>query len=276
MKQTPKDIRIPVTIGGVTFNVPYDMHYDDPEQDLHIHQAKGERRLSGADAMEVIRWRKNNGEYGNFQVGDAGRMKIQQDFLMAVARECLQLKHLKNADKFARIFTEHVNTDLSVGNLVWLAQQAIGMKVEDSIHFCTMPYSSYSRNTAYVLPVVDELLAIVNSRLNPYTEAIGTEDLEVLLLNKDGSMSLTSGTLADSSLAKPRTTQSTKPAQTEEAAKPEQSVPAQGENASQSEPAPEQAEPKPDVSQTGGETTQTAHGTDDAVDLLPARPVPVQ
>ena len=47
-------------IGGVTFEVPYDMHYDDdtPGQDLHIHQDKGLRKLSGADAMQVIRWRK--------------------------------------------------------------------------------------------------------------------------------------------------------------------------------------------------------------------------
>ena len=190
-------------IGGVTFDVPHDMHYDDPAQDLHIHQDKGERRLTGADAMQVIRWRKNNGKYGNFQIGDSGRMKIQQDFLIAVARECLQVKHLLNASEFARIFTENVNTDLTVSNLAWLAQQAIGMSVED-IRFHTLPFTNYIRNTAYVLPVVDELLAILNDGMNPYKKDITVEDLEVLQLKSDGTLYLTSGTLEDPALAKPR------------------------------------------------------------------------
>ena len=191
-------------IGGVTFDVPYDMHYDDPAQELYIHQEKGERRLTGEDAMQVIRWRKNNGKYGNLQIGDSGRMKIQQDFLVAVARECLQVKHLLNASEFARIFTENVNTDLTVGNLAWLAQQAIGMNAEEDIRFHTMPFTNYTRNTAYVLPVVDELLAILNDGMNPYKKDLEAGDLEVLQLKGDGTLYLTSGTLADPDLAKPR------------------------------------------------------------------------
>ena len=44
-------------IGGVYFDVPYDMDYHDPYQDLVIEQAKGYRLLNGDDAMQVIRWR---------------------------------------------------------------------------------------------------------------------------------------------------------------------------------------------------------------------------
>ena len=167
-------------IGGVTFDVPYDMHYDDPVQDLHIHQDKGLRKLTGEDAMEVIRWRKNNGKYGNFQIGDSGRMKVQQDFLVAVTKECLQLKHLMNASEFARIFTENVNTDLTVGNLAWLAQQAIGMNADRDIQFYTMPYTPYTRGTSYVLPVVDELLVLINEGLNPYKEDITADELSTI------------------------------------------------------------------------------------------------
>ena len=227
-------------IGGVTFDVPYDMHYDDPAQDLHIHQEKGERRLNGEDAMEVIRWRKNNGEYGNFQIGDSGRMKIQQSFLLAVAKECLQLKQLMNASEFARIFTENVNTDLSAGNLVWLAQQALGMDAEQDIVFHTMPFVNYTRGTAYVIPVVDELLEIINGGLNPYTEDITAEDLEVLQIKADGSLYLTSGVLEDEALAKPPK----KPAKQEKPAQPEQS----GEPV-QSEPEPEPEPEQPPVEQ---------------------------
>ena len=189
-------------IGGVTFDVPYDMHYDDdtPGQDLHIHQEKGLRKLSGEDAMQVIRWRKNNGEYGKTQIGDAGRMKVQQDFLKAMVSQCLQAKNILNIPALADIILDNVTTDLSAGNMVWLAQQAVGMDVGQSVHFHTMPYTNYARGTAYVLPVVDELLVIINSGLNPYKRDVQAGDLEVLQLN-NGRLTLTSGTMADSSMA---------------------------------------------------------------------------
>lgn len=188
-------------VGGVEFDVPYDMHYDDPEQDLHIHQDKGLRRLTGEDAMEVIRWRKNNGKYGSFQIGDAGRMEVQQAFLTAVMKECLQAKHLMNFGAFAEIFTKNVETDLSVGNLVWLAQKAMGIDMGQDVSFQTMPYTNYSRGTAYVLPVVDEMLAIINAGINPYEDDITPDDLEVIQRGSSG-LYLTSGVFADESLGK--------------------------------------------------------------------------
>ena len=47
-------------IGGVDFEVPVDMDYDDPYQDLHIHFSKGMQHLNGQEAMEVVRFRHNN------------------------------------------------------------------------------------------------------------------------------------------------------------------------------------------------------------------------
>ena len=75
-------------VGGVEFEVPFDMDYDDPYQNLHIHQKAGWRLLSGEDAMQVIRHRKNND--GSHSEGDVGRIAIQQDFLKAVVKKCLQ------------------------------------------------------------------------------------------------------------------------------------------------------------------------------------------
>ena len=47
-------------MGGVYFDVPRDMNYEDPYQDLSIHQSKGYRLLSGDDAMQVLRYRHDN------------------------------------------------------------------------------------------------------------------------------------------------------------------------------------------------------------------------
>lgn len=239
-------------VGGVEFDVPYDMHYDDPEQDLHIHQEKGQRRLTGEDAMEVIRWRKNNGKYGTFQIGDAGRMKIQQDFLTAVMKECLQAKHLMNFGAFAEIFIENVETDLSAGNMVWLAQKAMGIDMEEDVSFHTMPYTNYSRGTAYVLPVVDEMLAIINDGMNPYKDAIAAEHLEVIQRGNRG-LYLTSGTFADPSLGsgggtQPETGTTSAPV-SQPAPEPEPEPVPEPEQEPTPEPTPEpepEAEPQPE------------------------------
>ena len=93
-------------IGGVYFDVPYNMDYHDQYQDLVIEQEKGYRKLNGDDAMQVIRWRKNDSKspYGNPQIGDSGRMQIQQDFLKAVIKQLLQLENVPNLGKLAEVF----------------------------------------------------------------------------------------------------------------------------------------------------------------------------
>ena len=138
-------------IGGVYFDVPYNMDYHDRYQDLVIEQEKGYRKLNGDDAMQVIRWRKNdsNSPYGNPQIGDSGRMQIQQDFLKAVIKQLLQLENVPNLGKLAEVFRENVETDLSFENILWFGKRAVigGLSLED-VSFMTMPWTGvyvYSR-----------------------------------------------------------------------------------------------------------------------------------
>ena len=124
-------------VGGVEFDVPFDMDYDDPTpgQDLHIHQKAGLRLLSGDDAMQVIRHRKNND--GSHSDGDVGRLKIQQSFLKAAAKKCLQPATLLKVPELAKIFSQNVTTDLTVGNILAFAQLASGMDAEKDVDFTT-------------------------------------------------------------------------------------------------------------------------------------------
>ncbi len=189
-------------IGGVDFDVPYKMNYDDPAQDLYIHVDKGLQHLDGDTAMQVIRWRKNN-DGSKVSIGDTGRMEIQQGFLAAVAKECLQMKNITKVSKLSEIFTDNVETDLTVGNLVWFGQQAMGMDTTQDLTFCTLPANmngSY-RNLSYVYPIESEILTVVNEKFNPYLRDIVASDLQIMVKNKDGSLSVTSGSLADPSAA---------------------------------------------------------------------------
>ena len=48
------------TIGGVEFDVPIDMNYDDSSQKLSIHLKKGMQKLNGEQAEGLVRFRHNN------------------------------------------------------------------------------------------------------------------------------------------------------------------------------------------------------------------------
>ena len=196
-------------IGGVWFEVPFDMDYDDPAQDLHIHLKAGYQELNGEEAMGLIRWRHNNDYSVQYPTGDLGRVETQQAFLKAVAAECLKPDILLKAPSLAQIFIEHVSTDLSVGNLLAFAQLAMGMDAETGVSFVTMPnQDARYPGVSMVVPIVDELVEVLNDGFNPYQDDIQASDLQVLYRNSDGSYGVTSGTLEDSSLARPRSSSS--------------------------------------------------------------------
>ena len=208
-------------IGGVWFDVPYQMDYHDPYQDLVIEQDKGYRLLTGDDAMQVIRWRKNDktSPYGSAQVGDSGRMEIQQDFLKAMIQQMMKPANVKNISKIAKVFQETVETDLTLQNILWFGQQAFtgGLSMEN-VSFFTMPYQgayawsrTYKQNLDYVVPKAEELLQIVNEQLSPFVEEFTLSDLDIMFTNSDGSVGSTTGHVEDAKAALPPEKPAAKP-----------------------------------------------------------------
>lgn len=80
-------------VGGVEMEIPNDMEYDDPSQNLRIRLKSGMTRLDGAAAQQLVRYRSG---YAN---ADLGRLDTQKLFLRAFAKQCqtlsgMQLLHL--------------------------------------------------------------------------------------------------------------------------------------------------------------------------------------
>ena len=193
-------------IGGVEFEVPRNMDYDDPYQDLHIHLKKGLQTLNGKQAMGLVRWRHNNDNTAGYD--DTGRIQTQQAFLKAVAKQCLALKNWTKISGYIEIFNEYVESDLELGQMLWFAQQ--GMKL-DMAKFNTfsMPgnytASAWSRSVgtwlSYVTVNADEMIALVNERFNPYEKAVTRANLDIMSVNRDGTVSSSTGAVADSKAA---------------------------------------------------------------------------
>jgi LCP family protein required for cell wall assembly len=157
------------SIGGVTFDVPIDMDYEDPYQNLYIHIDKGVQTLNGENAMKVVRFRSG------YASQDLGRMQTQQAFLKAAAKQTLTASNLNKIDDFVKIFQSYVETDLTLGNLAWLGKEAITMG-SDAVSFSTLPNEWKS---PYIYLNQEETLALINQHLNPYVEDRVAEDLNI-------------------------------------------------------------------------------------------------
>ncbi len=183
------------SLGGVYFDIPHDMDYDDPEQDLHIHFNAGYQYLSGADAVKVVRWRQNN---DGTVYGDIDRIDTQHAFLMALAKQCLSLGNLvTRIGDYVEIFKTYVKTDLTANNLTWYARELLKLKTED-IRFYTLPSNPIDsiKGFSYGTIYLDEWLKMVNERLNPYTFEITPGDVDIITRNEDGGLYATSGEIA--------------------------------------------------------------------------------
>lgn len=103
-------------IGGVYFDVPIDMDYDDSSQDLEIHLEKGYQLLNGMQAEGVVRFRHNNNgtsysyEYGD---NDLGRMKTQRAFIQAVISQTMKASNITKINEILKIANEEVETNMS-------------------------------------------------------------------------------------------------------------------------------------------------------------------
>ena len=224
-------------MGGVWFDVPRNMNYDDPYQDLHIHQEKGYRLLTGDDAMQVLRYRHDNDMRYGYPDGDLGRIKTQQAFLTAMVDQLLQIKNVTKINQFIQVFQNNVETDLSFQNILWFAQQAIlgGLSMEN-VEFVTMPNRTascwsrtYHNYQSYVVPSANELLELVNTKLSPYTEVFTLSDLDIMSVNSDGSISSSTGHVEDSRAARP-------PVKPTTPSKPEEETPTVDENGNPIDP----------------------------------------
>ncbi len=107
--------------GGVYFDVPIDMDYDDPTQNLHIHLKKGYQLIDGEKAEQLLRFRHNNdgtsypSEYGD---NDFGRMKTQRNFIENTAKQTMDIKNILKANKIIDSVFNNIETNLEKNDLI--------------------------------------------------------------------------------------------------------------------------------------------------------------
>ena len=143
-------IKLVDAIGGVTFDVPIDMDYDDTSQDLHIHLKAGVQELDGDKAEQLVRFRHNNDgtsypeEYGD---NDTGRMRTQREFIMAVIQQTAKVENIFKLGQILEVAQENVLTNIDFN----VAKDYIPYAVEfstENLLTATLPGENTNKNTS--------------------------------------------------------------------------------------------------------------------------------
>jgi len=135
-------------VDGVEFDVPQDMYYKDPYQDLVIDLEKGTQVLDGKQALQLLRFRQ-------YPMGDLQRIQVQQDFIKAAFEQKAKVKYVLKAGKIYSAIQENISTSLSVSEVTKLARAVKGNGV-DSINSFELP-TYMSPSGIYVLIDNDEM-----------------------------------------------------------------------------------------------------------------------
>ena len=153
-------------LDGVEIDVPFDMMYDDPYQNLYIRLNKGKQILDGEKAEQYLRYRKGNRVGEGYVDGDMGRIKTQQQFINEFIKQKLKLKYLLKIGDIFFIMKNNVTTNIEIGDFNYYLSTI--KKIDtDKINFFTLPgHDEYIDNQYYYIYDEEKTKEIIKNNFN--------------------------------------------------------------------------------------------------------------
>lgn len=161
-------------LGGVDFDVPQNMNYDDPTQDLHIHLTKGFQHLDGDKAEQFVRFR-------SYPMGDIARVEAQQAFIKAVAEQKLNAGIIASIPDLYTVLKDDIKTNFTLSDAVRYANNLSDLLPENITMF-QLPgaFGGGEYITSYWLADMDALKTLIETEFG-YDASTATTD------SQDGS-----------------------------------------------------------------------------------------
>ena len=122
-------VNIVDAVGGVEYDVPQKMFYEDPYQNLYINLEAGLQLLDGDKAEQLVRFRKYKGD----TPPDIQRIQVQQDFLRVLSEKILSTRNVGQITKLATTCFGMVNTDMSLFKMIEYVEYVMNQGVSQLI-----------------------------------------------------------------------------------------------------------------------------------------------
>ncbi|MBE7016380.1 MAG: hypothetical protein E7417_06170 [Ruminococcaceae bacterium] len=144
-------------LGGVEFDVPQNMNYDDSSQNLHIHLKKGLQTLDGEKAEQFVRFRR-------YPMGDIDRVAAQQAFVKAVAEQKLNASIIGKLPDLYKALQKNLITNISLGDITKYLPNLKDLSAEN-VYMHSVPGVSNGTDygASYWIPNMSELAYLIEN-----------------------------------------------------------------------------------------------------------------
>ncbi|PKM95104.1 MAG: hypothetical protein CVU84_07220 [Firmicutes bacterium HGW-Firmicutes-1] len=181
-------------VGPIEVDIPFDMNYSDPFQDLYINLDAGVQYIDGDQAEQLIRYRKG---YAN---GDLGRIETQHKFMKSFIEQLLVVENKMNIVNIAKSVLVYVETDFVTA--IDYVNYIDDISAEN-ISIETIPGDTKTIGRSYFIHDEVGTKALFDSIINATLENAETEvEEEVLIDVKTLNISVQNGTYTSGLAAK--------------------------------------------------------------------------
>ncbi|MBQ8526331.1 MAG: LCP family protein [Clostridia bacterium] len=164
------------TMGGVEFNVPINMNYDDPVQDLHIHLEKGLQTLNGDEAEQFVRFRQNNNGTG-YARGDIERLEAQQGFIKAAIDQLFSISNVTRIPKLVSQFSSMIETNFTKAQMLNYAPSILKINREN-INIMTLPgEGKYMNGGSYFVHYENQTKDLIKAYFTPDADKMSEDEM---------------------------------------------------------------------------------------------------
>ncbi len=156
------------SVGGVEIDVPFDMKYSDPFQDLYIDLKAGLQVLDGKNATDFIRFRSDYAD------GDLGRIDAQKQFMSSLFKKVMNEMNAVEALSIAKGVLPMLETDITLDDAAYFAGKFFSTK-DRNLEMLTAPgFQLHKTNPEawYYVLSKDGMLEAVNTYFNVYDNKI--------------------------------------------------------------------------------------------------------
>lgn len=156
-------------VGGVEFDVPVNMKYNDPtaKPPLNINLKKGLQHLDGKKSHDLLRFRHNNGT--DYYPGGFTREQVQLDWIKVFIKTVVQPKNILKLPHIIKKTYDSVDTNIPL-NLILAAAASAGKIDTENMNMQSIPGEGYIIKSGgwFYFPNEKEKERLVNEMFGDY------------------------------------------------------------------------------------------------------------
>ncbi len=162
-------------VGGIYYDIPQDMNYDDPLQDLHINLQKGYQLLDGDKAEQYVRCRYI------YPTGDIGRVEAQSDFLKEAFSQITERYKSGdniNTQKLITTFGDMIDTNFTLEEMLKYAPYLLNVDMQNLNIMMLAGEPQYRNGASYFIADSEKNKQIIRDYFTPATSEADLSEIK--------------------------------------------------------------------------------------------------